>query len=31
VTLDAVRRLVPVLLDRGYVFETISHLTCPTT
>jgi peptidoglycan/xylan/chitin deacetylase (PgdA/CDA1 family) len=31
VTLDAVRRLVPMLLDRGYVFETISHLICPTT
>ena len=31
VTLDAVRRLLPMLLDRGYVFETISHLICPTT
>ena len=31
VTLDAVRRLVPMLQDRGYVFETISHLLCPTT
>ncbi|MGD0872252.1 MAG: polysaccharide deacetylase family protein [Bryobacteraceae bacterium] len=30
VTLDAVRRLVPMLLDRGYVFDTISHLICPT-
>lgn len=30
VTLDAVRSLVPMLLDRGYVFETISHLICPT-
>jgi peptidoglycan/xylan/chitin deacetylase (PgdA/CDA1 family) len=31
VTLDAVSRLVPMLKDRGYVFETISHLICPTT
>jgi len=31
VTIDAVRRLVPMLLDRGYVFDTISHLICPTT
>jgi peptidoglycan/xylan/chitin deacetylase (PgdA/CDA1 family) len=31
VTIDAVRRLVPILLDHGYVFETISHLICPTT
>ncbi len=29
-TLEAVRRLVPVLLDRGYRFETISRLLCPT-
>jgi len=31
VTLDSVRRLVPMLLDRGYVFETVSQLICPTT
>jgi peptidoglycan/xylan/chitin deacetylase (PgdA/CDA1 family) len=30
-TLEAVRRLVPVLLDRGYRFETVSRLLCPTT
>jgi peptidoglycan/xylan/chitin deacetylase (PgdA/CDA1 family) len=29
-TLEAVRRLVPVLLDRGYRFETVSRLLCPT-
>ena len=30
VTVEAVRRLVPVLLDRGYKFETVSQLLCPT-
>ena len=30
-TVEAVRRLVPVLLDRGYEFETVSQLLCPTT
>jgi peptidoglycan/xylan/chitin deacetylase (PgdA/CDA1 family) len=30
-TLDAVARLVPALLDRGYRFETVSQLLCPTT
>ena len=30
VTLEAVRRLVPKLLDQGYRFETISRLLCPT-
>ena len=30
VTVEAVRRLVPVLLDRGYRFETVSQLICPT-
>jgi len=30
VTLDAVRRLVPLLLDQGYKFETIGRLICPT-
>jgi peptidoglycan/xylan/chitin deacetylase (PgdA/CDA1 family) len=29
-TVEAVRRLVPVLLDRGYKFETIGRLICPT-
>ena len=29
-TLEAVRRLVPILLDRGYRFETLSRLLCPT-
>jgi peptidoglycan/xylan/chitin deacetylase (PgdA/CDA1 family) len=31
VTVEAVRRLVPMLLDRGYRFETVSRLLCPTT
>jgi peptidoglycan-N-acetylglucosamine deacetylase len=30
VTLGAVRRLVPMLLDQGYKFETIGRLICPT-
>jgi peptidoglycan/xylan/chitin deacetylase (PgdA/CDA1 family) len=30
VTVESVRRLVPVLLDRGYRFETVSRLICPT-
>jgi peptidoglycan-N-acetylglucosamine deacetylase len=30
VTVEAVRRLVPMLLDRGYTFETVSRLLCPT-
>ncbi len=29
VTLEAVRRLVPLLLDQGYEFETIGRLICP--
>lgn len=29
VTLDAVRRLVPMLLDQGYNFETVGGLICP--
>ncbi|HUP02760.1 MAG TPA: polysaccharide deacetylase family protein [Bryobacteraceae bacterium] len=29
-TLQAVGRLVPMLLDRGYRFETVSRLLCPT-
>ena len=28
-TVAAVRRLVPMLLDQGYKFETISRLLCP--
>jgi peptidoglycan/xylan/chitin deacetylase (PgdA/CDA1 family) len=30
-TVETVRRLVPVLLDRGYKFETIGRLLCPKT
>jgi peptidoglycan/xylan/chitin deacetylase (PgdA/CDA1 family) len=30
VTVEAVRRLVPALLEQGYRFETISRLLCPT-
>jgi peptidoglycan/xylan/chitin deacetylase (PgdA/CDA1 family) len=30
VTVEAVRRLVPMLLDRGYKFETLNRLLCPT-
>jgi peptidoglycan-N-acetylglucosamine deacetylase len=29
-TVEAVRRLVPLLLERGYSFETVSRLLCPT-
>jgi peptidoglycan-N-acetylglucosamine deacetylase len=29
VTLEAVRRLVPLLLDKGYGFETLEDLLCP--
>jgi len=28
-TVETVRRLVPILLDRGYKFETIGRLICP--
>jgi peptidoglycan/xylan/chitin deacetylase (PgdA/CDA1 family) len=31
VTVEAVRRLVPLLLERGYQLETVSRLLCPTT
>jgi peptidoglycan/xylan/chitin deacetylase (PgdA/CDA1 family) len=31
VTVEAVRRLLPMLSDRGYRFETVSRLLCPTT
>ena len=31
VTVEAVQRLVPMLLDRGYKFETVNRLLCPTT
>ena len=30
-TVEAVRRLVPLLLDRGYKFETVGRLLCPKT
>ena len=30
VTVAAVERLVPMLLDRGYKLETVSQLLCPT-
>jgi peptidoglycan/xylan/chitin deacetylase (PgdA/CDA1 family) len=30
VTVEAVRRLVPALLERGYEFQTVSRLLCPT-
>jgi peptidoglycan/xylan/chitin deacetylase (PgdA/CDA1 family) len=29
-TVEAVRRLVPMLLDQGYTFETVTRLLCPT-
>ena len=29
ITVEAVRRLVPILLDRGFEFETIGRLLCP--
>jgi peptidoglycan/xylan/chitin deacetylase (PgdA/CDA1 family) len=28
-TVEAVRRLVPLLLDQGYTFETVTRLICP--
>jgi peptidoglycan-N-acetylglucosamine deacetylase len=30
-TVEAVKRIVPRLLDEGYQFETLSRLLCPTT
>ncbi len=30
-TIEAVRRIVPALLDRGYHFEIVSQLICPVT
>ena len=30
-TIEAVRLLVPLLLERGYKLETVSQLLCPTT
>ena len=30
VTVESARRLVPMLLERGYRFETVSRLLCPT-
>lgn len=29
-TLEAVRRILPVLLDKGFQFRTVSQLICPT-
>jgi peptidoglycan/xylan/chitin deacetylase (PgdA/CDA1 family) len=29
-TVEAVRRLVPILLDQGYKLETVTRLLCPT-
>jgi peptidoglycan/xylan/chitin deacetylase (PgdA/CDA1 family) len=29
-TVEAVRRLIPLLLDQGYTFETVTQLVCPT-
>ena len=29
-TIDAVRQIVPALLDQGYTFQTVSQLLCPT-
>jgi peptidoglycan/xylan/chitin deacetylase (PgdA/CDA1 family) len=31
VTVESVRRLVPMLVDQGYTLETVSRLLCPTT
>jgi hypothetical protein len=28
-TVEAVRRLVPLLLDQGYKFESLDDLLCP--
>ena len=30
-TIEAVRRIVPQLLDRGYAFETVTQILCPKT
>jgi peptidoglycan/xylan/chitin deacetylase (PgdA/CDA1 family) len=30
-TLEAVRRVVPLLLSKGYRFETVSQILCPTS
>ncbi|MGH9668470.1 MAG: polysaccharide deacetylase family protein, partial [Bryobacteraceae bacterium] len=29
VTIEAVRRVLPVLLERGFQFQTVSQLICP--
>jgi peptidoglycan/xylan/chitin deacetylase (PgdA/CDA1 family) len=31
VTVEAVRHLIPMVLERGYKFETLSRLLCPTS
>ena len=30
-TMEAVRRIIPQLLDRGYAFETVTQILCPKT
>jgi peptidoglycan/xylan/chitin deacetylase (PgdA/CDA1 family) len=30
-TVNAVRRLMPILIDKGFHFETVSEILCPTT
>jgi peptidoglycan/xylan/chitin deacetylase (PgdA/CDA1 family) len=30
-TIEAVRRLAPILLERGFHFETVNDILCPTT
>ena len=30
VTLEAVRQTIPKLIDRGFHFETVSRILCPT-
>jgi peptidoglycan/xylan/chitin deacetylase (PgdA/CDA1 family) len=30
-TLEAVKRILPALLERGYHFETVTQILCPTT
>jgi peptidoglycan/xylan/chitin deacetylase (PgdA/CDA1 family) len=29
-TVEAVRRILPAMLEKGYHFETVSQLLCPT-
>jgi peptidoglycan/xylan/chitin deacetylase (PgdA/CDA1 family) len=30
-TLEAVRQIIPALLEQGYHFETVSQILCPKT